>query len=45
VQAGRGFISGVPEGSALAFAVAAGLIAVMLVWAARSLRSAESSGL
>ena len=44
VQSGRGFISGVPDGSGLAFAVAAGLIAVMLVWAARSLRKAEAGG-
>jgi ABC-2 type transport system permease protein len=42
LEAGRGLISGVPDGTGLAVAVGAGLIAVMLVWAARSLRKAEA---
>jgi len=42
LEAGRGFTSGVPEGSGLAFAVGAALVAVMLVWARRSLRRAEA---
>jgi ABC-type multidrug transport system permease subunit len=43
LEAGRGFISGVPDGSGLAFGVAAALGAVMAVWAWRSLRRAEQS--
>ncbi len=41
VQAGRGFISGRPDVVGLAYAVAAGLIAVMSLWALRGLRRAE----
>ncbi len=41
VEAGRGFISGSPDGSGLAFAVAAALIAGAALWAVRSLRRAE----
>lgn len=44
LEAGRGFISGVPDHSGLAFACAGGLIAIMALWAARGLRAAESSG-
>jgi ABC-2 type transport system permease protein len=43
VEAGRGFISGEPDHSLLAVAVALGLLALMLVWALRSLRRAEAS--
>jgi ABC-2 type transport system permease protein len=42
VQAGRGLISGSPAHVALAFAVAAGLVAVFALWARGGLRSAES---
>ncbi len=42
LEAGRGFISGVPEDSALAFALAAGLVALMGLWAVRGLRRAET---
>lgn len=42
MTAGRGFISGEPESVALAFAVVAGLGAVMLLWAVRGLRRAEA---
>ena len=41
LEAGRGFISGVPDGAGLAFAVGTALCAVMIVWALRSLRRAE----
>ena len=41
VEAGRGFISGEREVTAVAFAVAAGLIVIMSVWALRGLRRAE----
>lgn len=40
-EAGRGFISGVPESSGLAFACAAALLAVMAAWALASLRRVE----
>jgi ABC-2 type transport system permease protein len=43
LQAGRGLISGLPQHTALAFACAAGLIALFAVWALRSLRVAERS--
>ncbi len=42
LEAGRGFISGVPDDSALAFALAAGLVALMGLWAIRGLRRAEA---
>jgi len=41
VEAGRGFISGVPDGSATAFAVGAGLAVLMAAWALSGLRRAE----
>jgi ABC-type multidrug transport system permease subunit len=41
VEAGRGFISGEPTTVAVAFACAAGLAAVLFVWAITGLRSAE----
>lgn len=44
LQAGRGFISGAPNGSLLAYAVGLGLIALMALWALRSLRRAEAVG-
>lgn len=42
--AGRGFISGQPSGTALAFAVAAALVAVFGTWALTGLRRAERAG-
>jgi ABC-2 type transport system permease protein len=42
MEAGRGLISGEPEGGALAVAVGVGLIGVMTIWAVRSLRRAEA---
>lgn len=42
VESGRGWISGEPTGGALAVAVGLGLIAVMTLWAVRSLRRAEA---
>jgi ABC-2 type transport system permease protein len=44
LQAGRGFISGAPETTGLAFACAAALIALMVVYALRGLRKAEAGG-
>lgn len=44
LEAGRGFISGVPDHSGLAFACVAGLIVIMALWASRSLRKAEAGG-
>ena len=41
VDAGRGFISGVPEHSGLAFVCAAAMLAVMAAWAFSGLRQAE----
>jgi ABC-2 type transport system permease protein len=41
VEAGRGFISGEPTTVAVAFACAAGLAVVLLVWATTGLRAAE----
>ncbi|MDX6701120.1 MAG: type transport system permease protein [Baekduia sp.] len=41
VQSGRGFISGVPTHSALAFACGLALVAVAMVWAVTGLRRAE----
>ena len=43
LDAGRGLISGVHDHTGLAFACAAGLIAVFTVWMLRGLRSAETS--
>ena len=43
LDAGRGFISGNPTSVALAFGVAAALVALFVVWARRGLRSAEAS--
>ena len=42
LEAGRGFISGVPDESGLAFGLAAALVALMAVWAVRGLRRAEA---
>ncbi len=42
--AGRGFISGQPSGTALAFAVAAALVAVFGMWALTGLGRAERAG-
>jgi ABC-2 type transport system permease protein len=42
VQAGRGFISGVPNHPGLAYTVCAGALALAAVWAVRSLRRAEA---
>lgn len=42
LEAGRGFISGVPDDSLLAFGLAAGLVALMALWAVRGLRRAEA---
>jgi ABC-2 type transport system permease protein len=44
LEAGRGLIAGQPEHVALAFAVAAGLAALLVTWALRGLRSAETAG-
>ena len=44
LEAGRGFISGSPELTLVAFAVAAGLILGFAFWAFRGLRSAEAAG-
>jgi ABC transporter DrrB family efflux protein len=44
LEAGRGFISGVPTEVPLAFAGAFALIVVFVVWAVRGLRSAEAAG-
>jgi ABC-2 type transport system permease protein len=41
LNAGRGFISGVPHHSALAFAVAAGLLAGFALWSTRGMRRVE----
>lgn len=42
LEAGRGFISGVPEDSALAFGLGAALVALMGLFALRGLRRAEA---
>ena len=44
VEGARSLISGSPEGVGLAFAAAAGLIALFAVWAVRGLRRAEAAG-
>jgi ABC-2 type transport system permease protein len=44
LEAGRGFISGSPELTLAAFAIAVGLIAGFAAWAVRGLRSAEAAG-
>jgi ABC-2 type transport system permease protein len=44
LEAGRGFISGSPELTVAAFAIAVGLIAGFAAWAIRGLRSAEAAG-
>ena len=44
LEAGRGFISGSPELTLAAFAIAVGLIAGFALWAFRGLRSAEAAG-
>jgi len=44
MQAGRGFISGVPETTGVAFACLAALVALMGLWALRGLRRAETDG-
>ena len=43
LEAGRGFISGQPEQTILAFACAAGLVLLFGLWLLRGLRSAETS--
>ena len=44
LEAGRGFISGRPELTLVAFAIAAGLIVGFAAWAVRGLRRAEAAG-
>jgi ABC-type multidrug transport system permease subunit len=44
LEAGRGFISGRPELSVAAFAIAVGLIAGFAAWAFRGLKRAEAAG-
>jgi ABC-2 type transport system permease protein len=44
LEAGRSLIAGTPTEVALAFGVAAGLVALFLLWAFRGLRSAEAAG-
>jgi ABC-type multidrug transport system permease subunit len=44
LEAGRSLIAGDPFHVALAFAAAAGLAAVLVVWARRGLRRAEAAG-
>jgi ABC-2 type transport system permease protein len=44
LEAGRSLLSGAPTDVALAFAAAAGLIAVFAVWGLRGLRKAEAAG-
>jgi ABC-2 type transport system permease protein len=44
LEAGRGFISGEPTRVATAFGLAAGLSALLALWALRGLRSAERAG-
>jgi ABC-2 type transport system permease protein len=44
MEAGRGLISGQPELTLAAFAIALGLILGFAVWAVRGLRSAEAAG-
>ena len=44
LEAGRGFISGRPELTLAAFAIAAGLILGFAAWAVRGLRRAEAAG-
>jgi len=44
LQAGRGFISGVHETTAVAFLCGAGLVVLMAVYALRGLRRAEATG-
>ena len=44
LEAGRGFISGSPELTLAAFALAVGLIVGFAAWAFRGLRSAEAAG-
>jgi ABC-2 type transport system permease protein len=44
LEAGRGFISGSPELTLAAFAIAVGLIAGFAAWAFRGLKRAEAAG-
>jgi ABC-2 type transport system permease protein len=44
LEAGRGLISGEPEVVGLAFAVAAGMVVLLALWARGGLRSAEAAG-
>jgi ABC-2 type transport system permease protein len=44
LEAGRGFISGSPELTLAAFAIALGLIAGFAAWAFRGLKRAEAAG-
>ena len=41
LTAGRGFLSGAPDKSAIAFACGAGIVALMVLYAVRGLRRAE----
>jgi ABC-2 type transport system permease protein len=43
IEAGRGFISGSPIHVGLAFSVAAGLVALFVLWARGGLRRAEAA--
>ena len=44
LEEGRGLISGEPDKTLLAFAIALGLIAGFSLWAVRGLRRAEAAG-
>jgi len=44
LEAGRGFISGVPDHPWAAFGIGAGLAALMALWALRGMRRAEARG-
>jgi ABC-2 type transport system permease protein len=44
LETGRSLIAGTPTEVAIAFGVAAGLVALFLLWAFRGLRSAEAAG-
>jgi hypothetical protein len=43
LEAGRGLISGAPTRTLLAFGLAAALVLLLIAWALRGLRSAEST--
>ena len=44
LTAGRGLVGGEPEYVGLAFGLVAAMVAVLALWALRSLRSAERAG-